>query len=128
MQQRKTKMSLQPGNIDFDEGLTQAPNLNRTIDSTGPDEPTSADVWIYFIWGGLFLCLCMCCIKAIRSSILRCRMISMQEEKGKLRLKDLTDQFVKSGNQMVRVETPTYSEESNLLTRPPLLVDIECRK
>jgi hypothetical protein len=113
-------MSLQPGNIAFDEGLTQASNLNRTIDSsTEPDEPrTGPGIWIYLFWGGLFLCLSMCCIK----------MMSTQEEKeippGEVRRKHLTDQFVKSGNQMVRVENRRgYSEESNLLTRPPLLLD-----
>jgi hypothetical protein len=100
-------MTLQPGNIARDEGLTQAPNLNRTIDSTEPFEPTGPGIWIYLIWGGLFLCLCMCCVKAIRSSISRRRMMSTQEEKQmplEVRRKKLADQFVKSGNQMVRVE------------------------
>jgi hypothetical protein len=101
-------MSLQPGNIARDEGLTQVPNLNRTIDSTEPDEQTGPGIWIYLIWGGLFLCLCMCCIKAIRSSISRRQMMSTQEEKEmplEVRRKNRIDQFVKSGNQMVRVES-----------------------
>jgi hypothetical protein len=106
--QRKTKMALhQPGNFTFDEGLTQAPDLNRAIDNTEPDEPTGAGRWIHFIWFGLFLWLCMCCILAMRSYVSKRRFLSTQEEQEmppEVRRKNLTEKFVKSGNQMVRVE------------------------